>query len=191
MNFFVNLIPVADRYDNKSVTIISYAYGPGYFYNRDDNGDRINLDTVTIGNEQFVFFPLFKPIACCSRHQIFFFFLKIQTKTFSTSLLLVLITRRMVETMLAFSLEDLSVTYLPELLNRITFHTFVPTLLVSHRKARQTDAKKIQDDDDGIHSNYTKHSIQFPCYLIILIVDCCLIKYIVAWRFFLEQLTLY
>lgn len=54
--FFANLISVADRYDNKSVTIISYAYGPGYFYNRDNNGDRINLDTVSIGNEQSIIF---------------------------------------------------------------------------------------------------------------------------------------
>lgn len=46
---------VADHYDNKSVTIISYAYGPGYFYNHDDNGKRIDLDSVTIGKEIYVF----------------------------------------------------------------------------------------------------------------------------------------
>lgn len=38
-----------DRFDNKSITTISYAYGPGYFLNHDDNGKRIDLDSITIG----------------------------------------------------------------------------------------------------------------------------------------------
>lgn len=89
----------------------------------------------------------------------------------------------MVETMLEFSLEDHPVTYLPELLNRITFLTFVPTLLVSHRKACQTDAKKIQDDDDDGTTTFNLHKAFNSVHVLshYLNVDCCSIKYIVAW----------
>lgn len=49
IKMFAIKFPDIENYDNKSMSIITYSYGPGYFYNHDDNGDRIDLDKVTIG----------------------------------------------------------------------------------------------------------------------------------------------
>lgn len=34
---------------DRAVTVLSYAYGPGYVNNRDDSGTIVNLDNKTIG----------------------------------------------------------------------------------------------------------------------------------------------
>lgn len=160
-------ISVADSYDNKSVTIISYAYGPGYFYNHDHNGKRIDLDTVTLGKEVFVFssnkFLLEKLVFITSFKLliwIFFYFstfafsfwnnnlislhsfsifFEFQTKISSTLLQLVPETNPMEVMMLAFFREARFHTCSLVWSNRITFHMCAPMLLVLERKAQPID----------------------------------------------------
>lgn len=55
---FFSYKSVADKFDNKSVTVISYAYGPGYVNNRDEHGKRIDLDKVKMGYYQFTMINL-------------------------------------------------------------------------------------------------------------------------------------
>lgn len=158
---FQNL--VSDRYDNKSVTIISYAYGPGQFYNHDDNGDRIDLNTVTIGNDLISLFSI-KCFKCSVRlsqplmlslifqfdFSILMFFLyhfiQFQIKISNILRRSVRIMRRTAEMMWEYLHEVRTVTCCRELWNKIIFLMFVRMQLVLGQKTHPIDAKKVLRD---------------------------------------------